>query len=98
MSGRNEIRLTPAASGATNARIASHFRRLHTASSMSSPDCCRVSSAIVQSPPRDSLRHQDDVAVAEIEVLLLAGDDLVVVERGPLHGRALRVQDNDARA
>src|SRR5713101_5455596 len=99
MFGREARRLAAADMGKMNARIASHFRRLQTASSPSRPAPFGVSSAM------GSLRHQDDVAVLEVEVLLRsvpsrANDsaqkplwrfgDLVVVEGDPLHRRPLR--------
>src|SRR5881398_1079387 len=46
--------------------------------------------------PRSS-RHQDDVGVAEVKVLLLGGD-LVVVEGNPLHRCPRGTEDDDPRA
>src|SRR5215468_855711 len=91
MFGRERVRLTPATSGATNARIASHFRRLQIARTVSTGDWLRVSSAM-------RLRHQDDVAVAEVEVLLLAVQSLVVVERNSLHPFTVRLEDDNFRS
>src|SRR5438874_3708041 len=92
------MKLTEADRGTANARTASHFRRLQTASSPSRPDPFRVSSAIVWSLSASrALRHQDDVAVLEVEVLLLSGES-VVVERNPLHRSSLGVEDDNARA
>src|SRR5882762_2829633 len=89
--------LTPAVRGNTKATMASHFRRLHTAMTVSRPDPFRVSSVI----PRWSsplLRHQDDVAGLQVKIRLirLAGDDLVVVEGNSCDRRAARAQDDDA--
>src|SRR5256712_14051444 len=92
MFGRKARRLAAADMGKTNARIASHFRRLQTASSPSRPAPFAVSSAM------GSLRHQDDVAVLEVEVLLLSSSDLVVIERDPRHGLAVGAKDDDPRA
>src|SRR5437899_1514467 len=101
------MKLAAADRGAANARTASHFRRLQTASSPSRPAPFGVSAAM------GSLRHQDDVAVLKVEVLLRsvpsrANDsaqkplrrlgDLVVVEGNPLHRRALGTEDDDPRA
>src|SRR5580765_1767184 len=91
MFGRKAMRLTPATSGAANARIASHLRRPQTARTASRGDRLRVSSAIW-------LGHQDDVAVAEVEVLLLAVERLVVIERNPLHRLAFWLEDYNLRA
>src|SRR5207244_2542962 len=91
MFGRKARRLAAADMGKTNARTASHFRRLQTASSPSRPAPFSVSSAM------GSLRHQDDVAVLEVEVLLLSGE-LVVVEGNLLHRRPRRPEDDDSRA
>src|SRR6266478_2486773 len=68
--------------------MASHFRRLHMARTVSRPDPFRVSSVI----PRSSsplLRHQDDVAGLQVKIRLirLAGDHLVVVEGNPCDRR-----------
>src|SRR5216110_3092350 len=96
MFGRKARRLAAADMGKTNARIASHFRRLQTASSPSRPAPFAVSSAILAL--LGSLRHQDDVAVLEVEVLLLSSSDLVVIERDPRHGLAVGAKDDDPRA
>src|SRR3989441_3501153 len=98
MFGRKAVRLTPAASGKAKARMASHFRRLQTSSNVSRPAPFRVSSVTAWSlqTPR-SLRHQDDVGVAEVKVLLLGGE-LVVVEGNPLHRCPLGTEDDDPRA
>src|SRR2546426_10153834 len=100
MLGRKATRLIPTAIGRENARIASHFRRLQMASSEPSPDCFRASSAIVLSLPtsRIALRHQDDVAVADVEVVLLRGGDFVVVEGNPLHRSPVGTENDDLRA
>src|SRR5437899_4642539 len=55
------------------------------------------------SPPSGDpafLGHHDDVAGLQEEVLGLPvrGDDLVIVERNSLHGRAVEPEDEDARA
>src|SRR2546428_2000993 len=98
MSGRKAVRLTPAATGKAKTRMASHFRRLQTSSSVSRPAPFRVSSVTAWSLqiPRSS-RDQDDVAVAEVKVLLL-GRNLVVVEGNPLHRCPLGTEDDDSRA
>src|SRR5438132_1616729 len=98
MFGRKARRLAAADMGKTNARIASHFRRLQTASSPSRPAPFAVSSAILGSWDSRSLRHQNDVAVLEVEVLLLSSSDLVVIERDPRHGLAVGAKDDDPRA
>src|SRR3989475_4795883 len=77
--------------GKMNARMASHFRRLQMASSPSRPAPFSVPSAL------GSLRSEDEVAVLEVEVLLLSGE-LVVVERNLLHRRPRRPEDDDSRA
>src|SRR5437660_1581586 len=99
MFGRKATRLAPAATGPTNTRIANHFRRPQIASTASSGGRLRISSAIpgflaLRLDP--ALRNHDDVAVAQVEVFLLAGD-LLVVERNPLHRLAVGLKDDDAR-
>src|SRR5439155_9956289 len=93
MFGRKARRLAAAVMGKTNARIASHFRRLQIVSTPSRPAPLGVSSAM------GSLRHQDDVAVLEVEVLVLSSsrDDLVVVERDPRHGLSVGTKDDNPR-
>src|SRR5437773_6981028 len=90
MFGRKAMRLAPADMGTANTRIASHWRRRQRGSSPCRPDPCAVSSA--------TLRHQHDVAVSKVEVLLLAGGDLVVVERDSLHRGSLGMKDYDLRS
>src|SRR5438445_9032525 len=97
MLGRKARRLAAADMGKANARTASHFRRLQTASNPSRPAPFGVSSVILALRDSRSLRHQDDVAVLEVEVLLLSGE-LVVVERNLLHRRPRRPEDDDPRA
>src|SRR5438093_11098112 len=95
-------RLITAANGAPNVRIASDFRRLQTARASSTPApfraaCSGIAQRLFSS---DRLRHQDDVAVLEVEVFVLATsrDHLVVVERDPRHGLAIGAQGDEARA
>src|SRR5438552_3033772 len=90
MFGRKAMRLAPADMGTANTRIASHWRRRQRGSSPCRPNPCGVSSA--------TLRHQHDVAVAKVEVLLLAGGDLVVVERDSLHRGSLGMKDHNLRS
>src|SRR5438093_2754839 len=94
-------RLITAANGAPNVRIASDFRRLQTARASSTPApfraaCSGIAQRLFSS---DRLRHQDDVAVLEVEVFVLASsrDHLVVVERDPRHGLAVGAKDDDPR-
>src|SRR5882724_283905 len=97
MFGKKTTRLEPTAMGMANAKIASHFRRLQTGSSVSRGDRFCVSSTMpLLFRSVAALRHQDDVAVSEVEVLLLSGD-AVVVEGDPLHRLAIGVEDHDAR-
>src|SRR5262245_57362750 len=98
MFGRKVMRGTPAAIGTTNTRIASHFRRPQMASNMSSGDRLRViSMSFSRSWVSGSLRNQNDVAVAKVEVLLPAGD-LVVVEGNSLHRLSVGLENDDIRA
>src|SRR5437667_7158483 len=102
MLGSAMPRLMATANGAANVRIASHFRRLQTARASSTPAPFRAACSGIDQGlfSRDRLRHQDDVPVLEVEVLVLASsrDHLVVVERDPRHGLAVGAQDDDARA
>src|SRR5215510_9289004 len=92
------MRGTPAAIGTANTRIASHFRRPQTACSISSGDRLRVTSmSLARSQAPGSLRNQDDVAVAKVEVLLPASD-LVEVEGNSLHRLSVGLENDDARA
>src|SRR5213083_2279026 len=100
MLGSDITRLTATENGAANVSIASHFRRLQTAVASSTPAPFRgVASGIDQRSLTVGirLRHQDDVAVPEVDVLVLStgGDDLVVVERNALHRLAVWTQDHD---
>src|SRR5439155_7128965 len=103
MSGRDVTPPTATENGAANVRMASHFRRLQTAVASSTPAPFRgVASGIDQRSLTVGirLRHQHDVAVPEVDVLVLStgGDDLVVVERNALHRLSVRTEDHDAVA
>src|SRR5256885_2784600 len=90
MLGRKAMRLARAVMGTANTRIAGQWRRRQMGSSPSRPDPCGVSSA--------TLRHQHDVAVLKVEVLLLAGGDLVVVERNSLHRSSFGMKNHNLRS
>src|SRR4029450_6961624 len=98
MFGRKVMRGTPAAIGTANTRIASHFRRPQTACNTSSGDRLRVTSmSFARSRVPGSLRNQDNVVVAQVEVLLSLGD-LVVVKGNPLYRLSIRLEYDDACA
>src|SRR5438128_12320836 len=103
MLGRDVTPPTATENGAANVSMASHFRRLQTAVASSTPAPFRgVASGIDQRSLTVGirLRHQDDVAVLEVEVFVLSSsrDDLVVIERNALHRLSFRTQDHDAAA
>src|SRR5206468_9527088 len=91
MFGREAMRLAPADMGTANTRIASHWRRRQIVSSPCRPDPRGAVSSATSG-------HQHDVAVLKVEVLLLPGGDLVVVEWNSLHRGSLGMKDHDLRA
>src|SRR3989442_7029590 len=100
MSGRNVARLPKAAKTTAKTTTASHCRRLHTASASSNAEPFCAESGMALSAPRASLGHDHDVAglKGEVPVRRVAGHDLVVVERDPLHGGPLGADDEDSCA
>src|SRR3989338_1890396 len=93
--------LTAAVRAPPKIRIASHFRRLHTASANSTPEPLRGWSSMACSVlPAPRLRDHDDVAGLEEEVLLFPArrSDFVVVEGDAPHAPALGTKHHDLRA
>src|SRR2546426_12231117 len=100
MSGRNVARLPKAAKTTAKTTTASHCRRLHTASASSNAEPFCAESSMAFSAPRASLGHDHDVAglKGEVPVRRVAGHDLGVVERAPLHRAPVGADDEDSCA
>src|SRR5687768_7104061 len=77
---------------------ASHLRRRMIARMLSSPKPLPLSLTMPVASARASLGDEDDVALLQVEVLVvvLAGDHLVVVEGDALHAAAVRTEHDDA--
>src|SRR2546430_15011721 len=93
-------RLITTENGPANRSIANRSRRLQTAMASSNPAPFRASSGIDQRLSGSvRLRHQDDVAVLEVEVFVLSSsrNHLVVVERDPHHGFPVGAKDDNSR-